>query len=133
MPQQRADPASQLSAGNLGHFQANIDRTRGVRQAADGNIIDSCCCDAFYVFQRDAATCFKMDVILPKSDGLSHLGRRHVVEKNDVYAVNFGKSARLLQIINFYFDADVWSFFTQLTNSIGETRKSSERRQVIVL
>jgi hypothetical protein len=108
------------------HFQRKIDRTRGVRERADGNVIDSRGCDAFYIFQRDAAACFKPDIVFPQSDGLSHLGRGHVVEKDDIYAVNFGKSARLLQIIGLDLNPHVWSLPTKLLNSIGKTGKPSE-------
>jgi hypothetical protein len=39
----------------------------------------------------------------------------------------------LLRVIRLHFDADVWSLFTKLTNSIGKTGKPSERGQMIVL
>src|SRR4029077_5970975 len=97
-----------LSAGRLGPFQANLSRGRGARQAADGNVIDSGGRDTFYVFQCDTAACFKLDIAFPQGNSFSHLSGRHVVEKNDVYALDVGESARLFQIISFHFNADVW-------------------------
>src|SRR4029077_12308595 len=90
-------------------------------------------CDTFYVFQCDTAACFKLDIAFPQGNSFSHLSGRHVVEKNDVYALDVGESARLLQIISFHFNADVWLLLTKLTNSIGKTGKPSKSRQVIVL
>src|SRR5438067_10092347 len=71
-------------------------------------------------------------MVLPQSEGLSDLGRRHVVQKDHIYAVNFGKSARLLQIIGLDFNTHVWSLLTKLLNSISKTGKPSERGQMIV-
>ena len=72
-------------------------------------------------------------LFLPQRQSFPNLGRRHVVQKDDIDAVNLDKSARLLQIISLHFDADVWSLLAKLANLIGKTGKPSERGQMIVL
>src|SRR5262249_21046302 len=47
--------------------------------------------------------------------------------------VDLDESARLLQIVGLYFDADVRSFLAKLANLVGKPGKSPEGGQVIVL
>ena len=60
------------------------------------------------------------------------MGGRHVVEKDDVYAIHLDKSASLFQIVSLHLNADVWLLLAKLTNSIGKTGKPSKDGQMIV-
>src|ERR1044071_6589958 len=115
------------------HFQPKIDCARCVRQRADGNVINACGCDPPDVFQCDAPAGFKLDVVSPQRQGFPNLSRHHVVETNDVDAVDLDERSRLLQIISLHFDPDVGPFLAKLTNLIGKPGKPSESGQMIVL
>src|SRR5262249_51223497 len=75
----------------------------------------------------------KLDVVSSQRQSFPNLSGHHVVQKNDVDAVDLDESARLLQIISLYFDADVRPFLAKLANLVGKPGKSSKGRQVIVL
>src|SRR5262249_3734552 len=117
----------------MSHFQPEIDRARSVRQRADGNVIDAGGCNPPDVFQRNAAARFELDVVSPQRQSLPNLSRHHVVQKDNVDAVDLDKSARLLQVVCLYFDADVWPFLAEATNLVGKPGKPSESGKVIVL
>ncbi len=57
---------------------------------------------------------------------------RHVVEKDNVYAGHFDKSADLFKIIRFHFNSDIWPLFANAPNSIGKTGNPFEGGQMIV-
>ena len=61
------------------------------------------------------------------------MGGLHVVQKDNVDAVDFDKSTRLLQVVCLHFDADVWPFLAKPANLIGEPGKPSEGGKMIVL
>src|SRR5436190_4405774 len=123
---------SKVSTGDMGHFQADVDCARGMRQTANRDVIHAGGRDAVHVFQSDAAACFEFDVVLSKRNSLPNLGRRHIVEQDDIDTLNFDKGTDLFQIICLHFDTDVWSLLTKLANSIGEAGKSLESCQMVV-
>src|SRR6476661_1880938 len=115
------------------HFQAEIDRARGVGQCADGNVIDAGGCDPPDVFQRDAAARFELDIVPPQRQSFPNLGGLHVVQEDNVDAVDLDESARLLQIVSLHFDADVGPFLAKPANLVGKTGQPSKSGKVIVL
>jgi hypothetical protein len=117
----------------MSHFQSEVDRARCVCQRADGNVIDSGGGDPPDSFQRDAAARFELDVVPPQRESFPNLGRLHVVQKDNVDAVDLDESPRLLQIVGLHFDADVWLFFAKPANLVGKPEKPSESGKVIVL
>src|SRR5256885_7723265 len=123
---------SKVSTGHMRHFQVDVDCARGMRQSAHRDVIHASGRDAVHVFQSDAPACFEFDVVFSKRDSLANLGRRHIVEQDDVDTLNFGKGTDLLQIICLHFDTDVWPLLTKLANSIGEAGKPLESCQMII-
>src|SRR6478736_2773899 len=117
----------------MSHFQPEIDRACCVCQRADGNVIDAGGCDPPDLFQRDAAARFELDVVPPQRQSFPNLGRLHVVQKDNVDAVDLDESPRLLQIVSLHFDTDVGLFIAKPTNLVGKTGKPSESCKVIVL
>src|SRR5438132_837648 len=79
-----------------------------------------------------AAACLELNVVPSQRHSLPNLGGRHVVEKDNVYAVHLDKSADLFKVIRFHFNPDVWPLLAKLANSIGKAGKSSEGGQMIV-
>jgi hypothetical protein len=117
----------------MSHFQPEIDCACCVRQRADGNVINASGCDPPDVFQPDAAARFELDVVSSQRQSFPNLSGDHVVQKDNVDALDLDKSPCLLQIVSFHFDADVWSFLAKPSNLIGKPGKPSEGRKVIVL
>src|ERR1051326_4982099 len=78
---------SRFSAWNMAHFEREIDRARGVRKRADGNVIHSRRRRALHIFQRDAAACLELNILSSQRHSLANLRRCHVVEQDNVYAV----------------------------------------------
>src|SRR5215831_2824799 len=117
----------------MSHFQTEIDRARGVGQRADRDVVDAGGCDPPDVFQRDAATRFEFDVVSPQRQSFPNLSGYHVVQKDNVDAVDLDKSARLLQIVCLHFDANVWPLLAKPANLIREPGKPIEGGKVIVL
>src|SRR5207248_9995138 len=109
------------------HYHDLSHRRRGDRYVPDGNVSGCGCRDGVHVFQLNSAAWLELVLVDPQDRGLSDRGQRHVVQKDHIYAVNFGKSARLLQIIGLDFNTHVWSLLTKLLNSISKTGKPSER------
>ena len=116
----------------MGHFQADVDCARGMRQTANRDVIHASGRDAVHVFQSDAAACFEFDVVFSKRDSLPNLGRRHIVEQDDIDTFNFHKGTNLFQIICLHFDTHVWPLLTELANSVGEAGKSLESSQMVI-
>src|SRR5207248_157168 len=115
------------------HFQAEIDRARGVGKCADGNVINAGGCDPPVVFQRNAATRFELDVVSSQRESFPNLCGLHVIQKDNVDAVDLDKSSRLLQIVGLDFDADIRSFLAKAANLIGKPGKPVEGCKMIVL
>ena len=113
-------------------IQRDIDRRGCVCQCADGNVIDPSSGDALDVFQGDTPAGFEFDTIPSQRHNFANLCGCHVVEKDNVNAFDLDESACLLKILSLYFDTDVWALGAKLTDSIGETRKASKHRQMIV-
>src|SRR5947207_11721009 len=61
------------------HFQAEIDRARGVGKCADGNVIDASGCDPPDVFQRDATARFELDVVFSQRQSFPNLSGHHII------------------------------------------------------
>src|SRR5436853_911837 len=80
---------SNFSTVDMSHFQPEIDRTRCICQRADGNVIDPGGCDPPDVFQRDAAACFELDAVSSQRQSFPNLCGLHVVQKDNVDAVDF--------------------------------------------
>src|SRR5438477_3281320 len=123
---------SKVSTGDMRHFQVDVDCARGMRQSANRNAIHASGRDAVHVFQSDPAARFEFDVSFSESDSLANLGRRHIVEQDDIDTLNFDKGTDLFQIIGLHFDTDVWPLLAKLANSIGEAGKSLESCQMVV-
>src|SRR5262249_15620837 len=85
-----------------------IDRPRRVRQRADGNVIDTGGGNLADVFQSHTAAGFKFHFIFAQRDRLTDLRGLHVVEQDDVDAVDFQKHADLLERVGLDFDLNTW-------------------------
>src|SRR6266404_58861 len=123
---------SKVSTADMRHFQADVDCARGMRQTANRDVIHTSGRDAVHVLQSDAAACFEFDVVFSKRDSLANLGRRHIVEQDDIDTLNFHEGTNLFEIICLHFDTHVWSLLTELANSIGEAGKSLESSQMVI-
>src|SRR5947207_4655142 len=117
---------SNPSTGDMGHFQPNIDRACGVRQAADRDVIDSSGRNAVHIFQSDPAARFEFDAVSSQRDGLRYLSGRRVVEQNYVYSVEVDVRTNLFQVIGLPFDADVLTCRAETGHSAGKTGESFE-------
>src|SRR5206468_10712024 len=98
-----------------------------------GNVIDAGGRDPPDVCQRDAAARFELDAVSSERQSFPNLSGDHVIQKDNVDALDLDKSARLIQIVSFHFDANVWPFLAKPANLIGKPGKPSEGRKVIVL
>src|SRR4029077_4473497 len=76
---------------------------------------------------------FELDVVPPERQSFPNLGGAHVVQKDNVDAVDLDESPRLLQIVSLHFDADVWPFLSNPANLVGKPGKPAEGRKMIVL
>src|SRR5260370_30105916 len=123
---------SKVSTRDMRHFQVDVDCARGMGQTANRDAIHASGRDSLHVFQSDAAARFEFDVAFSKRDSLANLGRRHIVEQDDIDTLNFDKGTDLFQIICLHFDTDVWPLLTKLANSIGEAAKSLETCQMAI-
>src|SRR6266536_6375312 len=124
---------SNISAGDMRHFRANIDCPRGVREATHRNIIHPGGRNAVDVFESDAAACFEFDIVCFERNGLPNLSRCHVVEQDYVYSLNCDEGANFFQIIGFHFDTDALSLLAKLLDSVSKTGESIKGRQMVVL
>src|SRR6266566_7497150 len=123
---------SKISTGDMGHFQADVDCARGMRQTANRDVIHASGRDAVHIFQSDAAARFEFDVVFSKRDSFANLGRRHIVEQDDINTFNFHKGTDLFQIICLHFDTHVWPLLAELANSVGEAGQSLESSQMVI-
>src|SRR5436190_17170739 len=87
-PARSSDAINRSLVPDMRQFQRQVDRTRGMSQRADGDVIDSGGGDPAHVLQIDSTARFKFHLPLPRRDRLSHFRRLHVVEENDVDAVH---------------------------------------------
>src|ERR1051326_4426414 len=60
---------------DMREFQGQIERPRGMRERADGNVINSRRRDPPHILQGDPATGLEFHFLLPRRDGLAHLSR----------------------------------------------------------
>src|ERR1700722_13102858 len=101
-------------------------------ERADGNVVDSGRGNLPNVFQRDTAAGFEFYLAFAQRDGFADFRRLHVVEKNDVDAVDIQKTANLLERVGFDLDLDLRSRFTHFSNCFSKVIKSGDRGQMVV-
>src|SRR5256885_1328021 len=100
---------------------------------ADRYEVDSSRSDLPNVLQGDAAAGFKFHFIFAQRDRFPDFRGLHVVEENDVDAVDFQKSMDLAEGVSFHFDLNVRMSIAEFAHRFGQLLESGDRSKVIIL
>src|SRR5450432_1934999 len=92
------------SSCDMCQLQREIDRRCRVRERADRNEVDAGCRDLPDVLQVDATARFEFHFSLADRDRFAHFRGAHVVEQDDLNAIDFQKRANLIEIIGLDLD-----------------------------
>src|SRR5438067_4911940 len=130
----RSSVAIKRSLGSdMRQFQRQIDGARRMSQRADGNVIDPGRRDPPDILQGDAAARLEFHFPFSCGHGFAHFRRLHVVEQDDVDAVDLEKGTDLFKPVRFHLDAKAGPFLPQPLDRVYESGETGAGVQMVVL